>query len=95
MGLFDFFSSKSRKVKGISDAALLAQLKPIIVDMLGVDEWEVVPQAELGNDLGCDELDFHELLIEIMNRLNYGIPPYEDKNIITVGDIMRVIRKYN
>ena len=43
-----------------SDAEVLTIVAPIIVDMLGVDEWEVVLEARLGDDLGCDDYDLKE-----------------------------------
>ena len=49
MGLFDFFSKKR---ESLSDNEMLAKLRPVIADILGCDEEEVVPQAYLGNDLG-------------------------------------------
>ena len=92
MGLFDFFSNSS---SSLSDAEILAKLKPIIADQLGVDEWEVVPQANIYDDLGCDELDLVELMIAIQERTRLSFPPTKDKSIRTVGDIIRYIKKYN
>ena len=92
MGLFDFFSKKREP---LSDNEMLAKLRPVIADILGCDEEEVVPQAYLGNDLGCDELDFLDVLETIEQKRHFKIPRSEEKNIRTVGDIIRVIRKYN
>ena len=95
MGLFDFFTSKGNRAATVSDAELLTKLKPIIVDMIGVDDSEVVLQANLYDDLGCDELDYHELLLEICKKLGYMVPKSEDKNITTVGNLIGIIKKYN
>ena len=38
-----------------------SRVKAIIVDKLGVDENEVVPEASFTNDLGADSLDTVEL----------------------------------
>ena len=42
-----------------------SRVKAIIVDKLGVDENEVVPQASFTNDLGADSLDTVELIMEL------------------------------
>ena len=44
-----------------------SRVKAIIVDKLGVDENEVVPEASFTNDLGADSLDTVELIMEIRN----------------------------
>ena len=40
-----------------------AKIKSIIVDKLGVDESEVVGEANFTNDLGADSLDTVELIM--------------------------------
>ncbi len=57
------------------------------------DESEVVPEADLLDDLGCDELDVVELLIAIGTSFNMGFSKSEEKNIRTVGDIYRFLKK--
>lgn len=41
-----------------------SKVKAIIVDKLGVDESEVVADANFTNDLGADSLDTVELIME-------------------------------
>ena len=92
MGLFDFlFGDSASNV----DTALLNKLTPIIVDLLGVDEAEVTMTSDLGNNLGCDEIDLLEILEAIDKQLHYGVPRHEEKNIRTVGDLVRIVKKYN
>ena len=42
-----------------------SRVKAIIVDKLGVDENEVVPEASFTNDLGADSLDTVELIMAV------------------------------
>ena len=51
-----------------------SKVKDIIIDKLGVDESEVVSDANFTNDLGADSLDTVELIME------------DAENIATVGD---------
>ena len=45
-----------------------SRVKAIIVDKLGVDENEVVPEASFTNDLGADSLDTVELIMEFRKK---------------------------
>ena len=74
---------------------MLTRLRPIIADTTGGDKQEIVPQAYLGNDSGRDEIDFLDVLEEIEQKRHSKNPRCEEKNIRTVGDIIRIIRKYN
>jgi len=68
----------------MSDVA--AKVKAIIVDKLGVDESEVVPEASFTNDLGADSLDTVELIMEFEKEFDLAIPDDEAEKISTVGE---------
>ncbi len=63
-----------------------AKVKSIIVDKLGVDESEVVNDANFTNDLGADSLDTVELIMEFEKEFDISIPDEDAENIATVGD---------
>ena len=65
----------------------------IIVDKLGVDENEVVPEASFTNDLGADSLDTVELIMEFEKEFDIQIPDDQAENIITVGQAIEFIEK--
>ena len=50
------------------------KVKEIIVDKLGVDEADVVPEASFTNDLGADSLDTVELIMEFEKTFDITIP---------------------
>jgi len=70
-------------------------LRPIIADILGCDEEEVVPQAYLGNDSGRDGIDFLDVLEEIEQKRHSKNPRCEERNTRTAGGLIRIIRKHN
>jgi acyl carrier protein len=70
-----------------------ARVKAIIVDKLGVDESEVLPEASFTNDLGADSLDTVELIMEVEKEFNIAIPDDQAENISTVGDAITYIEK--
>lgn len=69
-----------------------AKIKSIIVDKLGVDESEVVIDANFTNDLGADSLDTVELIMEFEKEFDMSIPDEDAENIATVGDAVRYVQ---
>ena len=70
-----------------------SRVKAIIVDKLGVDENEVVPEASFTNDLGADSLDTVELIMEFEKEFNIAIADEQAENIKTVGEAIKYIEK--
>ena len=69
------------------------KVKAIIVDKLGVDENEVVPEASFTNDLGADSLDTVELIMEFEKEFDIQIPDDQAENIVSVGQAIEFIEK--
>ena len=70
-----------------------SRVKAIIVDILGVDENEVVPEASFTNDLGADSLDTVELIMEFEKEFDIQIPDDQAENIVSVGQAIEFIEK--
>jgi acyl carrier protein len=67
------------------------KIKAILIDKLGVDESEVIPEADFANDLGADSLDTVEIIMEIEKEFEIQIPDEEAKKIRTVGEAVNYI----
>jgi len=70
-----------------------SRVKAIIVDKLGVEEGEVVPEASFTADLGADSLDTVELIMEFEKEFNIAIPDDQAEKISTVGDAFKYIEE--
>ena len=70
-----------------------AKIKSIIVDKLGVDESEVVADANFTNDLGADSLDTVELIMEFEKEFDISIPDEDAENIATVGNAVEYLQE--
>ena len=70
-----------------------SRVKAIIVDKLGVDENEVVPEASFTNDLGADSLDTVELIMEFEKEFDIQIPDDQAENSVSVGQAIEFIEK--
>ena len=69
------------------------KVKAIIVDKLGVDESEVVAEANFTQDLGADSLDTVELIMELEKAFGIQIPDDAAEKIATVGDAIKFIEE--
>ncbi len=70
-----------------------SKVKEIIIDKLGVDESEVVADANFTNDLGADSLDTVELIMEFEKDFDLSIPDEDAETIATVSDAIKYIQE--
>ena len=63
-----------------------ARVTAIIVELLGVDEEQVVPDARFREDLEADSLDLVELIMAFEEEFGGEISDEEAQKITTVGE---------
>jgi acyl carrier protein len=63
----------------------------IIVDLLGVDESKVTPDARFREDLEADSLDLVELIMAFEDKFGGEISDEDAQQISTVGDAVTYI----
>ena len=68
-----------------------AQVKEIIVELLGVDEDQIVPEARFREDLEADSLDLVELIMAFEEKFDGEISDEEAQKITTVGEAVTYI----
>ncbi|MGD8584913.1 MAG: acyl carrier protein [Chloroflexota bacterium] len=68
-----------------------ARVRTIIVDLLGVDEDQVVPEARFREDLEADSLDLVELIMAFEEEFEGEISDEEAQSITTVGEAIEYI----
>lgn len=68
-----------------------ARVKAIIVDLLGVDESEVVAEANFRDDLEADSLDLVELIMGFEEEFGGEISDEEAQTITTVGEAINYV----
>lgn len=69
------------------------KVKEIIVEQLGANKEDVVPEASFVDDLGADSLDTVELVMALEEEFGVEIPDEDAEQIKTVQDAVNYINK--
>jgi len=67
------------------------EVQVMIVDLLGVDESKVTPDARFREDLEADSLDLVELIMAFEDKFGGEISDEDAQQISTVGDAVTYI----
>ncbi|HEY4666641.1 MAG TPA: acyl carrier protein [Anaerolineales bacterium] len=68
-----------------------ADVRNIIVDLLGVEEVKVTPTAKFREDLEADSLDLVELIMAFEEKFGGEISDEDAQKITTVGEAVTYI----
>lgn len=72
-------------------ADTFTEVKEIIVDLLGVDEDKVTPEARFREELEADSLDLVELIMAFEDKFGGEISDEDAAEITTVGQAVDYI----
>ena len=71
------------------------KVKAIIVDLLGVDEAKINPEARFREDLEADSLDLVELIMKFEDEFGGEISDKEAQEIKTVGQAVTYLQTHS
>jgi acyl carrier protein len=69
-------------------------IKEIIVELLGVEEDKVTPDAKFREDLEADSLDLVELIMAFEEKFGGEISDEDAQKITTVGEAVNYIEEH-
>jgi len=75
----------------MSKEEIMAKLKPVIAEQLGVDENEVTDTASFTEDLNADSLDLVELIMSLEEQFGLQISDEDAEKLTTVGEAVDYI----
>ena len=67
------------------------EVKSIIIDLLGVDESKIKPEARFREDLEADSLDLVELIMKFEDVFGTEISDEDAQKIVSVGDAVTFV----
>jgi acyl carrier protein len=71
---------------------IAAEVRDILVLLLGTDEAKITQSARLVEDLGVDSLDLFEVVVSCEEKFNIDIPNDAATKFVTVGDAVEYIK---
>jgi acyl carrier protein len=71
-----------------------AEVKAIIVDLLGTDEDKVTMEAKFREDLEADSLDLVELIMAFEDKFGAEISDEDAQKITTVGEAVKYVDEH-
>jgi acyl carrier protein len=71
-----------------------AQVKDIIVELLGVEEGKVTAEAKFREDLEADSLDLVELIMAFEEKFGGEISDEDAQKITTVGEAVTYLDQH-
>ncbi len=75
----------------MAETETFSEIKTIIVDLLGVEESKVTPEARFREDLEADSLDLVELIMAFEEKFGGEISDEDAQKITTVGQAVEYI----
>ena len=75
----------------MAESETFTEIKTIIVDLLGVEESKVTPEARFREDLEADSLDLVELIMAFEEKFGGEISDEDAQKITTVGQAVDYI----
>lgn len=70
------------------------EVKGVIVELLGVEESKVTPEARFKEELEADSLDLVELIMAFEEKFGGEISDEDAQKITTVGEVVSYIQEH-
>ena len=70
-----------------------SEIKLALVELFGLAEADIVPDAHLADDLGLDSIDAIDMMVRLQNLTGKKFKPENFKTIRTVADMQRVVKE--
>lgn len=75
-------------------ADIPAEVRRILVELIGIEPERVTDNAMLVGDLGADSLDVIEIAMELEDVFDIAIPDASAERFVTVGDVVAYLRQW-
>lgn len=76
-------------------ASVDERVRDLIVEQLGVNADQVIPNASFVDDLGADSLDTVELVMAFEEEFGIDIPDEDAEKLSTVNDALKYLNEHS
>lgn len=77
----------------LSNEEIISKVNRILKENLGVDDSQIVPDANFADDLGCDSLDMIELTMAFEEEFGVEIPDADAEEAETVQKVYDMLSR--
>ena len=77
----------------INEQQIADEIKNALVELFGIPEADIQPDAHLADDLGLDSIDAIDMMVRLQNLTGRKFKPEDFKSIRTVADMQRVVKE--
>lgn len=70
-----------------------SKLKKLIENKLGINSKHYSDKSDFREDLGCDSLDFIDLIMEVEREFNIAIPDSDIDQVTTVKGLINYVEE--
>ena len=77
----------------INEQQIADEIRTALVELFGIAEADIQPDAHLADDLGLDSIDAIDMMVRLQNLTGRKFKPEDFKSIRTVADMERVVKE--
>ena len=77
--------------ESLGSSELFDKVRAILIEQLGIADFDITPESHFRDDLGADSLDLVELVMAFEEEFDVEISDEEAEQITTVGEAMRYL----
>jgi len=65
--------------------------KELFIEIMGLDDEEVTPEAEIFDELDADSLDMSQIILGLENHFNIDLPDDTSSKVDTIADLVSLV----
>jgi acyl carrier protein len=89
--LRNMFDYRRLEAPRMTEAEILARVREIVSEKLGIPEEDITPESNFVEDLGADSLYLNEIVYDLEEEFNMRVPDSDFDVLRTVGQAVTYI----
>ena len=76
----------------MNDEEITELVQSILVEQFEIEPEAITPEVKLADELGLDSIDAVDLIVRLKEHTGIKIPPEQFKNVVTLGDVIEILK---